>query len=210
MLTHTIGAPVEKHPFTDEPKDARLNEFNYNVNDHTKCPFSSHIRKTKPRSIVSDRDMNDIMRRGIPYGPEVDPKETESNETQIDRGLMFLCYQSSIGNGFQFLKRSKFKINPRDTSTLTDPPFSFQGWVNLNTFPADKTEYTGGHNPGQDAIIGQLVSKPQKPSQKILTTALVDGEGKHTTTSFLPFIQSNGGDYFFSPSLKLLKELGGK
>ncbi|KAJ5226693.1 uncharacterized protein N7469_006699 [Penicillium citrinum] len=183
------GAPVEKHPFTDEPKDARLNEFNYNVNDHTKCPFSSHIRKTKPRSIVSDRDMNDIMRRGIPYGPEVDPKETESNETQNDRGLMFLCYQSSIGNGFQFLKRS---------------------WVNLNTFPADKTEYTGGHNPGQDAIIGQLVSKPQKPSQKILTTALVDGEGKHTTTSFLPFIQSNGGDYFFSPSLKLLKELGGK
>lgn len=80
----------------------------------------------------------------------------------------------------------------------------------MDTFPADKTEYTGGYKPGQDAIIGQLVSKPQKPSQKVLTTALVDGKNKHTTTSFLPFIQSNGGDYFFSPSLKLLAELGGK
>ncbi|KAJ5111226.1 hypothetical protein N7532_001761 [Penicillium argentinense] len=179
------GAPVELHPNADCPKDARMNEFNYDVNDHKNCPFASHMRKTKPRSIVSNRDMNDIMRRGIPYGPEVGINETN---TEQDRGLMFTCYQSSIGNGFQFLKRS---------------------WINLDTFPADKTEYTGGTNPGQDAIVGQLVKKPQREKHKRLTTSLVDGKGQNTTTSFLPFIQSNGGDYFFSPSLKLLEELGG-
>ncbi|OGE52784.1 hypothetical protein PENARI_c009G12023 [Penicillium arizonense] len=180
------GAPVELHPDADCPKDARMNEFNYDVNVHTNCPFASHMRKTKPRSIVSDRDMNDIMRRGIPYGPEVGINETK---TEQDRGLMFTCYQSSIGNGFQFLKRS---------------------WINLDTFPADKTEYTGGTNPGQDVIVGQLVKKPQKPKHKILTTSLVDGKGQNTTTSFLPFIQSNGGDYFFSPSLQLLRDMSGQ
>lgn len=57
--------------------------------------------------------------------------------------------------------------------------------------------------------MGQLVKRPQKPQHKILTTSLVDGKGQNTTTSFLPFIQSNGGDYFFSPSLSLLREMGG-
>ncbi|KAJ5279536.1 hypothetical protein N7478_004908 [Penicillium angulare] len=179
------GAPVELYPDVDSPKNARMNEFNYNVNDHKNCPFASHMRKTKPRAIVSDRDMNDIMRRGIPYGPEVGKTETE---TEQDRGLMFTCYQSSISNGFQFLKRS---------------------WINLDTFPADKTEFTGGTNPGQDAIVGQLVKRPQKPKHKILTTSLVDGKGQNTTTSFLPFIQSNGGDYFFSPSIQLLGDMAG-
>jgi deferrochelatase/peroxidase EfeB len=110
-----IGAPVELHPDADCPKDARMNEFNYDVNSHTNCPFASHMRKTKPRSIVSDRDMNDIMRRGIPYGPEVGANETK---TEQDRGLMFTCYQSSISNGFQFLKRSKsLHIDDLDQST---------------------------------------------------------------------------------------------
>ncbi|KAJ6000246.1 hypothetical protein N7481_000655 [Penicillium waksmanii] len=150
------------------------------------CPFASHMRKTKPRSIVVDRDMNDIMRRGIPYGPEVGIDETK---TEQDRGLMFTCYQSSIGNGFQFLKRS---------------------WINLDTFPADKTKFTGGVNPGQDAIVGQLVKPILKEKHKRLTTALVDGNGQNSETSFQPFIQSNGGDYFFSPSLSLIGELGGR
>lgn len=81
-----------------------MNEFNYPLNDQSRCPYASHMRKTKPRSIVVDRDMNDIMRRGIPYGPEVGPDETK---TKQDRGLMFTCYQSSISNGFRFLKSSK-------------------------------------------------------------------------------------------------------
>lgn len=80
----------------------------------------------------------------------------------------------------------------------------------MDTFPADKTEFTGGSNPGQDAIVGQLVKFPQEKSQKRLTTSLVDGKGQKTTTSFLPFIQSNGGEYFFSPSLQLLRDLSGK
>ncbi|KAJ5168686.1 uncharacterized protein N7482_004280 [Penicillium canariense] len=180
------GAPVELHPQDDCTEDARLNEFDYSPTSHTNCPFASHMRKVKPRSLVSNRDMNDIMRRGIPYGPEVGVNETK---TERDRGLLFTCYQSSISNGFQFLKRS---------------------WINMDTFPPGKTRYTGGTNPGQDAIIGQLVKNPQKEKHKILTTSLVDGKGQNTTTSFLPFIQANGGDYFFTPSLQLLRDMSGQ
>lgn len=57
--------------------------------------------------------------------------------------------------------------------------------------------------------MGQTVPRPKKPQHKRLTTALVDGKGQNTTTTFQPFIQSNGGDYFFSPSLSLLREIGG-
>ncbi|KAJ5660995.1 uncharacterized protein N7484_000367 [Penicillium longicatenatum] len=177
------GCPVELHPDQDNPAAARMNEFNYPTDSHKNCPFASHMRKVKPRSIVSDRDMNDIMRRGIPYGPEVEPDETE---TKLDRGLMFTCYQSSISNGFQFLQRS---------------------WINLNTFPDEKWNYTGGENPGQDCIVGQLIKRPQKPKHHVLTTAITNGKGEHSTTSYKPFIQAHGGDYFFSPSISLLQTM---
>ncbi|KAJ5948638.1 hypothetical protein N7454_001945 [Penicillium verhagenii] len=177
------GCPVEVHPDEDNPAAARLNDFNYPTDSHKNCPFASHMRKVKPRSIVSDRDMNDIMRRGIPYGPEVEPNETK---TKLDRGLMFTCYQSSISNGFQFLQRS---------------------WINLSTFPDEKWDYTGGENPGQDCIVGQLVKLPQKPKHYSLTTAITNGKGEHATTSYKPFIQAHGGDYFFSPSISLLQKM---
>ncbi|KUL81850.1 hypothetical protein ZTR_09745 [Talaromyces verruculosus] len=178
------GCPVELYPDEDNPAAATMNEFNYPTDSQKNCPFAAHMRKVKPRSIISDRDMNDIMRRGIPYGPEVGPDEAD--KTKLDRGLMFLCYQSSISNGFQFLQRS---------------------WINLDTFPDDKDQYTGGENPGQDCIVGQLVKRPQKPKHKILTTAITDGKGEHKTTSYLPFIKSHGGDYFFSPSISLLQAM---
>lgn len=100
-----IGCPVELHPDQDNPALARMNEFNYNSESGSNCPFAAHMRKVKPRIDNRDRDMNDIMRRGIPYGPEVGPDE--ASETKLDRGLIFTCYQSSISNGFQEIQRRK-------------------------------------------------------------------------------------------------------
>lgn len=57
--------------------------------------------------------------------------------------------------------------------------------------------------------MGQLVKRPKRPEDSKLTTSLVDHDGNQKTTSYAPFIQSNGGDYFFSPSLSLLRELAG-
>src|SRR5439155_7345047 len=106
------GAPVMRTPLQDDPKAVAksvVNSFAYgdenvplglpNDSEGVICPVAAHIRKVNPR----DGDTNlgfasatltvRILRRGIPYGQPFDPSVTE--EHPIDRGLLFLSYQSS-------------------------------------------------------------------------------------------------------------------
>lgn len=48
-----------------------------------------------------------MLRRGITYGPELQPNEGPYGETVADiqdRGLLFVSYQSSIARGFEFVQ----------------------------------------------------------------------------------------------------------
>ena len=51
------------------------------------------------------------MRSGIPFGPEVTPQESHDGKThkdqhgEIPRGLAFVCYQSMLASGFEFLQK---------------------------------------------------------------------------------------------------------
>jgi Dyp-type peroxidase family len=74
----------------------------------TRCPVSAHIRKVNPRDQGSDLGpeadslRRAILRRGIPYGEPLSPNaQPGSAEWKADRGLLFLCYQSSIENAFE-------------------------------------------------------------------------------------------------------------
>ncbi|KAJ5525225.1 hypothetical protein N7494_011875 [Penicillium frequentans] len=180
------GAPVQENPDEDNPAEATRNDFDYPLDDHTNCPFASHMRKAKPRALVNNSDKFDIMRRGIPYGPELSDDEKKKEKTEQDRGLMFLCYQTSLSNGFQFIRNR---------------------WINADNFPAGKRKFTGGMAPGQDPVVGQLVKGGSQDDDKVLQMAIVDGHKNHNQITFTPFIESNGGDYFFTPSLKLMRDL---
>ena len=88
----------------------------------TICPFSAHIRKSYPRDDVAaqiaggspyvtpsltpneaDTQTHRLMRRGIPYGtPYQDGEPAEA----ADRGLLFIAYQSSIGQQFEFVTQN--------------------------------------------------------------------------------------------------------
>jgi deferrochelatase/peroxidase EfeB len=46
-----------------------------------------------------------ILRRGIPFGPEVTTEEKLAKSTKHERGLYFVSYQSNLGNGFSFLQK---------------------------------------------------------------------------------------------------------
>jgi Dyp-type peroxidase family len=102
------------------------------------CPFVSHVRKVNPRSQATDQGSSvrtlehRILRRGIPYGEDYDSSVAGSDA--IDRGLQFLCYQSSIERGFQFLMNQ---------------------WANSASFPL------GG---GYDPVIGQIANAPRSIS----------------------------------------------
>ena len=92
------------------------------------CPFAAHIRKSYPRDDTTpgggepDTQTRRIMRAGIPFGPEVGADERKAGRTSRSRGLMFVCYQTSIVDQFEFMM--KFWINNpdfHDPGTGQDP-----------------------------------------------------------------------------------------
>jgi deferrochelatase/peroxidase EfeB len=106
MLRSLAGTPVDESPHDDSNEDLHTsNNFDFRpVNKHDKCPFAAHIRKMRPRGDLED-DHAVIIRRGISYGGEVTPdeKRLEKSDPNLERGLLFVCYQSDIRNGFNFL-----------------------------------------------------------------------------------------------------------
>jgi Dyp-type peroxidase family len=94
------------------------------------CPLSAHIRKVNPRDEITEQGSSvrtfehRIIRRGVPFGPDYAPSDPES--ARQPRGLLFVCYQRSIADGFEFLQHN---------------------WANSATSPHD----TGG----RDLVIGR-------------------------------------------------------
>src|SRR5207253_731718 len=87
------------------------------------CPMSSHIRKVNARETPNDFGgrkasfSRRILRRGLPYGPALlDPLGPDPDDGQ--RGLLFVSYQASIADQFEFLCNSWMgsSTNPRSPS----------------------------------------------------------------------------------------------
>jgi Dyp-type peroxidase family len=98
------------------------------------CPFVAHIRKVNPRDDPTDTSgprqtrVRLALRRGIPYGPAKDPERLREDD-EVDRGLLFMSYQGSIQDQFEFVVKT---------------------WVNRSNAPHDSLPPTG-HDP----VIGQ-------------------------------------------------------
>lgn len=123
--------------------DERINAFDYASgnplrDDSTgnRVPLAAHIRKVYPRNAEPPgeafAETRRILRRGIAFGKSFDetapPGDPAASDATFpdDRGLLFLCYQNSISDKFEFL---------------------MQNWVNNPDFP----EVGAGH----DLVIGQ-------------------------------------------------------
>jgi Dyp-type peroxidase family len=87
------------------------------------CPLAAHIRKVNSREAPNDfgasRASLDrrLLRRGIPYGePLADPAGPDPQNG--DRGLLFVSYQTSIVDQFEFLNHRWMgsPVNPRSPS----------------------------------------------------------------------------------------------
>ncbi|KAE8357036.1 hypothetical protein BDV28DRAFT_144699 [Aspergillus coremiiformis] len=176
------GTPVDLSPHS--PSDEEIdknNNFDYEPINVHKCPFAAHTRKMRPRGDLND-DHAVIIRRGISYGDEVTPEEwkaRKSDDTK-ERGLLFVCYQSDIRSGFNFLTTR---------------------WASNHHFPDRKAHLLGGHGPGIDAIVGQKLS--HHPPRSI---CLPDGKvPTETHLSLDRWVIPRGGEYFFTPSIAALR-----
>jgi Dyp-type peroxidase family len=127
------GAPIEVTPIKDDPVLAddpkRNNNFDFGGDNQDKCPFAAHIRKANPRADLKTLGgtlIHRIWRQGIPFGPEVTEEEHTHHKTAHSRGLYFVCYQSNIEQGFNFVQKA---------------------WSNTETFPPKGLLFKSGFDP---------------------------------------------------------------
>jgi Dyp-type peroxidase family len=185
------GAPMELAPLRDDASlggdDRRNNDFAFGDDRfQQKCPYAAHIRKVYPRDDVAkaEAQRHRIIRAGIPFGPEVAPGETT---TKHERGLMFVCYQTSIERQFEFIQRN-YANNPNFVSGKERPGGD------------------GPVTPGYDPIIGQAEGNgarqmdepyPNYPAGNRRTTLTIPGE----------FVKLTAAAYFFMPSITALRSV---
>jgi Dyp-type peroxidase family len=104
-----VGRFKDGTPLTSKAKAGGgpvANDFTYDGDDGSKCPFSGHVRKTNPRSFGREVLM---ARRGQTYGGRTDdpwddapPKTRPSGEV----GLLFMAFNSSLISQFEFTQQT--------------------------------------------------------------------------------------------------------
>ena len=106
------GAPLVNAPDAPpagfDPKAPGTNNFRYSSDPKGfACPLGAHIRRSNPRDALGfDGKLSfrhRIIRRGMPYGPELPPGVTEDDGQ--DRGLVFVGLAASISRQFESIQR---------------------------------------------------------------------------------------------------------
>jgi deferrochelatase/peroxidase EfeB len=199
----TVGRFEDGTPVTlsrEARSEAPPNDFEYEGDAGTRCPFHAHIRKINPRGssgkepLATERD-HLFPRRGIPFEDAkrlIHPDELPEAEDLAEFnqrvapllptggvGLLFMAYNRDIAQQFKFTQ---------------------QRWANETNSP---TQPPGAH--GIDPLIGQTDNI--KGHQKLPKDWDNPGAGTHDETPFGGFVKMRGGEYFFSPSLTFLRRL---
>jgi Dyp-type peroxidase family len=209
------GAPIELTPMQDDttmgPDPTRNNNFDFSDDQgERRCPFGAHIRKTNPRADfglpnnagvdpqTTSVDPHRVIRAGIPFGPEVSVAEAADGKTLTDRGLMFVCYQTSIPNQFEFVQ-----IKWANNSHFISPVIP-----GLTKFHPDGTQITVGFDPiiGQNGGVNPNQGDPA-PRARFMDEPVANypgGNARSTLQEPTDFIVPTAAGYFFVPSIEAM------
>jgi Dyp-type peroxidase family len=147
------------------------------------CPMSSHIRKVYPR--------DEVVLDASPEGIDNSESDTQTHRI-LRRGIPYGgSFNSAKGGGKDDPRGLIFQCY--QSSIKFQFEFVQQSWVNEPNFPP----HAVGGVPGEDPIIAQSDTGPFQFSPDDPTPTIVTH-----------FVTTKGGEYFFTPSLSTLKELG--
>ncbi|PPR04666.1 hypothetical protein CVT24_011883 [Panaeolus cyanescens] len=181
------GAPIDLVPFKDDPQLAkdpkRNNNFHYadEINSQLRCPFAAHVRKTNPRNDLEGRP-NGVS---IPVAPN----------RIMRRGIQF---------GKEVTKEEKESATtklPRGLlfacyQTNLEKGFQFIQQSKVSFGHADsRTSKAHDNHIRLDPIVGQ--------GNRVMSG--LDPLDPKKELSMPAFVVPRGGEYFFTPSLKGLK-----
>jgi Dyp-type peroxidase family len=99
------GAPIQKAPTKDNASLVEDNDFDFVAGNVADCPGKAHIRKVNPRGdrTPEDRLGHRMLRRGITFGAESKSTPEAPVKDNVERGLLFLAYMTSIQRQFEFV-----------------------------------------------------------------------------------------------------------
>jgi Dyp-type peroxidase family len=104
------GTPIDLSPEGPDPAivadPERNNAFAYGSDsDGLRCPIGAHVRRANPRDSLPFEgklvNRHRLIRRGIPYG---EPLADGAADDGQDRGVIFMCLQTSIARQFEFIQ----------------------------------------------------------------------------------------------------------
>jgi Dyp-type peroxidase family len=190
----TFTDPAEQVPILDPDggEGGGAHDFGPvpSADDGVICPYAAHIRKVVPRDDNTDIGAPSnslrrlILRRGIPFGPPLeDLANPENDPANGERGLLFLCYQTSIDDQFEFLMS--------DWANQTDKPRESQD------------DQPAGHDP----LIGQAHVDSNRTRRFLIRGRVGDGMVDETLELPRDWVVPTGGGYFFTPSISALVQV---
>ena len=198
------GAPIEKRKFqpgpynppSSDPGDAshgnpglgnsNILNNNFEFGDDPQgafCPLASHVRKAYPRDEVT------------PAGPDNSESSTQKRRL-LRRGIPYGPPFDAHDPGSVPIDRGLLFFCYQ-SDIMQQFEFVQKNWVNNPNFPpnpAGQPDLRGV--PGEDPIIAQSTSGEM----------LVDPAKAPIDVSY--FVTTTGGEYFFSPSIKALQDIG--
>jgi Dyp-type peroxidase family len=181
------GSPVaisDNERYLGDP--GGFNNFDYSDDPSGgRCPHFAHTRKTNPRADLAETGSHKsriMARRGIPFGKQADNSGHDDSLERLPTegvGLLFMSYQSSIVNQFEFIQAQ---------------------WANSETFPKEsRPDLTG-----VDLIIGH----PHRNDPRSYKFPDPYSSAQVKPLSMGHFVTMKGGEYFFAPSITFLKTIG--
>ncbi|MEL4177430.1 hypothetical protein [Roseateles sp. PN1] len=161
------------------------NNFNYSQDAQGKaCPFHAHIRRANPRTDPTlATPVPRMLRRGMSYGPPLQPGQAPADMDKDERGLIFMAYNASLAEQFETVQR----------------------WISGGNS-------SGGYAGQSDPFLGVAVPKTAAAERLPSTTPRVfrfEHEGRALSLNLgeQPLVELQWGAYFFVPAITALRQL---